>query len=68
MPDEADKILEDIANSNEDSDSDDFRVGETPDAEPRRIPCSFYFYMEPKLRKVWKERSGMDNLSIYEDR
>ena len=67
-PDEADKILEDIINSNEDSDSDDFRDGETPDIEPRRIPCSFYFYIESKLRKEWKERKCKFYHNCYKDR
>lgn len=58
-----DKLLEDIENS--DDDDDDFKEGESPDVEPRRIPCSFYFFLESKLRIKWETRKDQTKESLY---
>lgn len=56
--DEVDKLLDDIENSEENDEEDGLREGESPDPEPRRIGCPFYFYIESKLRKKWNDRKS----------
>lgn len=56
---EVDRLWEDIEKSDGEESEDELREGASPDPEPRRIGCPFYFFIESKLRKKWDHKKRM---------
>lgn len=64
VQEEMDRLLDEIELLDEEFSEGELREGYSPNPEPRRIGCAFYYYFAPKLRNIWNDRRGKHSILV----